>query len=193
MKNLTKSEAVKRMILVLYGISVFEVIARNLFSPIFAAYVLDIGGDLFDSGTALAIETAVVGVFIIIFGRLASKFHTEKLQLVIGYGLTALIYLGYSLVDTPQQLFALQAVSGIAAALEVPAFSGLFSALQEKDKHAKGWGDYLGAMNFISAGALLVSGAVAQNYGFNTLFYMMFGFQIMCMLGAVVLFRYKAP
>ena len=179
------------MILLLYAISVFEVIARNLFSPVFAAYVLDIGGDLFASGTALAIETAVVGVFIIIFGRVASKYHTEKLQLTLGYGLTALIYLGYTLIETPNQLYILQAVAGIAAALEVPAFSGLFSALQEKDKHAKGWGDYLGVMNFISAGALVASGAIAQQYGFNTLFYAMFGFQLCCMFGAIALFRYK--
>jgi len=180
------------MILLLYAISVFEVIARNLFSPVFAVYVLRIGGDLLASGTALAIETVVVGVFIIIFGRLASKHHTEKLQLTLGYGLTALIYLGYIFVETPHQLFILQAVAGVAAALEVPAFSGLFSALQEKDKHAKGWGDYLGVMNFISAGALIASGAIAQQYGFNTLFYAMFGFQLFCMFGAIALFRYKA-
>ena len=184
-------ETAKKMLLILYVISILEVIARNLFGPVFAAYVIDIGGDLMASGTALAINTAVVGVFIIIFGRIASKYHTEKLQLVIGYGLTALVYLGYTLVDTPHQLFALEAVSGIAAALEVPAFSGLFSSLQKKDKHAKGWGDYLGMMNFISAGALLASGAIAQEYGFDTLFITMFSFEIFCMFFAITLFRYK--
>ena len=184
-------KTVRKMILVLYAISVFEVIARNLFGPVFAVWVVSIGGTLFDSGMALAIETAVVGVFIIIFGRIASKYHTEKLQLVIGYGLSALIYLAYAYIHTPQQLFIVQAVGGIAAALEVPAFSGLFSSLLEKDKHAKGWGDYMGAMNFISAGALLAAGAVAQNFGFNALFYTMFAFQLCCMTSAILLFRYR--
>jgi MFS family permease len=192
MINTKKSETIRKMLIVLYIISIFEVIARSLFGPVFAVYVIHIGGDLLASGTALAINTAVVGLFIFIFGRVASKYHTEKLQLVIGYGLTALVYLGYSFVKTPHQLFLLEAISGVAAALEVPAFSGLFSSLQEKDKHAKGWGDYLGMMNFISAGALVASGAIAQKYGFNPLFYTMFGFEMLCMLFAITLFRYKS-
>jgi MFS family permease len=182
---------IRRMMLILYIISVFEVISRNLFGPLYAVYVSTLGGDLIASGAAVAINTAIVGVFIIISGRIASKYHTEKHQLVLGYGLSTLVYLGYIFIDTPMQLFALEAISGIATAIEVPAFSGLFSALQKRGKHSRGWGDFLGSMNLISAGALLASGAIAQTYGFNALFLTMFGFQSVCMIAAIFLFRYK--
>lgn len=187
-----KSKLRQRAIIVLYFTSFFEVIARNLFGPVFAAFVLHIGGDLLASGTALAINTAIVGLFIIVSGRVAHKYHTERLQLLIGYGLAALVYFGFTFVKNPHQLFVLEAISGLASAVEVPAFSGLFSELHKDGSHSKAWGDYFGVMNFVSAGALFASGAIAQHYGFNTLFLTMCAFEFCCMVTALYLFKLKA-
>lgn len=182
-----------RLVLVLYLISVLEVVARNLFGPFYAVYVERIGGDPISSGAAVAINSAVVGLFIIISGRVASKYKTEKLQMVIGFGISAVVYLGYIYINHPWQLFILEAISGVAVALSLPAFSGLYSAALEKGKHSSGWGDYFGFMNLISAVALFVSGVVVQKLGFNTLFVMMFSFQLLGMLASIYLFKFKEP
>jgi MFS family permease len=180
----------RSLVRTLFIISFFEVVARNLFGPVFAVYVNKIGGDLLASGTALAIGTATLGLFIIISGRIASKYHTERIQLVIGYGLAALAYLGFIFVKSPTQLFMVEALSGLAAAIEMPAFSGLFSSFL-KQRHASSWGDYFGVMNFVSAGALFISGVISQQYGFRTLFFVMFATQLMGMFAAIYLYRFR--
>jgi MFS family permease len=185
--------ALSRLIMVLYLISVLEVVARNLFGPFYAVYVERIGGDPISSGTAVAINSAVVGLFIVIFGRVAARYKTEKLQMVIGFGISALVYLSYIFIDHPWQLFILEAISGIAVALSLPAFSGLYSAALEKGKHSSDWGDYFGFMNLVSAVTLFSSGVVVQKLGFNTLFVMMFIFQLLGMLASIYLFKLKVP
>lgn len=182
----------KQIIRLFYVVSIFESLARNLFGPVYAVFVTTvIHGDLQDSGIALAISTGVVGLLIVVSGRVASKYHTEKLQMVIGYAGAALVYLGFIIIKTPTQLFILEAISGLASAIELPASTGLFSSVQDENKHSKGWGDYFGFMSCISAIALLMSGVVAQRFGFHALFLTMFSLQLLGMFFALYLLRFK--
>jgi MFS family permease len=182
----------KKIVRLFYLISICDVLARNLLGPVYAVYVTRIiHGNLLDSGIALAISTCVMGLLIVVSGRIASKYRTEKLQMVIGYLMAALVYLGFIVIKTPVQLYILEAVSGIASAIELPASTGLFSSIQEENKHSKGWGEYFGLMNFVSAFSLLTSGFIAQRFGFHPLFLTMFSLELLGMLIAIYLLRFK--
>ncbi|HEY9658303.1 MAG TPA: MFS transporter [Allocoleopsis sp.] len=173
---------------ILLLISTAEVIASNLF-PLYATYVQHIGGNLFDVGSTLALQSIVVGVGSILSSRIATKYKTEKLHLVLGYLISAFVFLAYPHITNPQQFYITQFVDGIGLSLVIPAFSGLYSSIQEAGQHTKGWGNYFGSANIAAGIALLASGSIAQHFGYNTLFYAVAAFEFLTVIMALCLFR----
>lgn len=171
-------------------ISLAEVIASNLF-PLYATYVQHIGGNLFDVGATLALQSLVVGIGSILSGRIAERYKTEKIHLIIGYTISTLVFLTYPHITNPHQFFYTQLADGIGLALVIPAFSGLYSSVMQSGKHTRTWGDYVGAVNIAAAVALLVSGIIAQRFGYNALFYSVAGFQALTVVGALFLFKQR--
>ncbi len=176
------------MINILLFIQFFNLFADNLLGPVYAVYVKGIGGDLLTAGGALALNLAVVGSLIILSGRIANKYHTEKLQLILGYSIGVLVAAGYLVIKTPIELFFIQILSGLSIAIAQPAFSGIFSSKLEKGKHTSSWGDYLGLTYWAAAISALSSGFITQSFGFPALFYSMMITQGLSVLGAIYLY-----
>lgn len=178
----------KSVIKTLLFIQIANLIASNLLAPIYAVYVKGVGGDLLTAGTTIAINYCVVGALVIISGRLANTYHTEKAQLIIGYLLAAFAALSLLLTNTPVQLFLSMVISGISIAVVAPVFSGLYSKNIEQGKHTAFWGDYWGLTYWGAAFASVLSGIVSQRYGFNAIFILMIVLNSLSALGAVYLF-----
>jgi MFS family permease len=186
--TLCYNKYVKRTKQTLLFIQLTSIIASNLLAPIYAVYVKGIGGDLMTAGTAIAMNYAVIGALVIASGRFANKHHTEKIQLIIGYFLSAFAAYCYVITKNPTQLFFTQIVSGISIAIISPAFSGLFSKNIEEGKHTASWGDYWGLTYWGAAVTAITAGFVSQNYGFNAVFFFMMGLNGMSALGALYLY-----
>ncbi len=178
----------KKIVYTLLFIQFFNLFADNLLGPVYAVYVKGIGGDLLTAGGALALNLAVIGTLIILSGRIANKYHTEKLQLILGYSLGVLVAVGYLIIQNPIQLFLVQILSGLSIAIAQPAFSGIFSSRLKEGSHTSSWGDYLGLTYWAAALSALSSGFIAQTFGFPALFYSMMITQGLSVLGAVYLF-----
>ena len=178
----------KKVIYILLFIQFFNLFAGNLLGPVYAIYVKGIGGDLLTAGSALALNLAIIGSLIILSGRIANKYHTEKLQLILGYSIGVLVAVGYLIIQTPMQLFFVQILSGLSIAIAQPASSGIFSARLEKGQHTSSWGDYLGLTYWAAALSALSSGFISQNFGFPALFYSMIITQGLSVLGAIYLY-----
>ena len=174
----------------LFLISIAEVIASNLF-PLYATYVLHIGGNLFTVGSTLALQSVLVGIVTVISGRVAEKYSTERSRLVLGYTISTIVFISYPHITSPYQLIYPQIAEGIALGLIVPAFQGLYSSTLELGKHTSSWGDYIGAANIAAAIALFFSGFIAQRLGYTTLFYTIAGFQACTVIGSLLLFKLK--
>ena len=82
------------------------------------------------AGSALALDFAIIGTLIVVSGRIANKYHTEKLQLIVGYALAIIVAFGYMVIQTPTQLFLIEMLAGLSIAIAQPAFSGLYTPLQ---------------------------------------------------------------
>lgn len=170
---------------ILLFIQLANILASNLLGPIYTAYVNGIGGDLLTAGSALAIDYAVIGALIILSGRLANKYHTEKLQLIVGYILATVVGYGFMIVQNPAQLFIVEIFAGLSIAISSPAFSGIFSAMVESGKHTSHWGDFLGYSYFIAAFAAFFAGILSQNFGISAVFVVMIVVNGLSAIGAI--------
>lgn len=172
----------------LFFIQFFNLFTTNLLGPVYAVYVSKIGGDLLIAGGASAAGFAVIGTLIFISGKIAARFHTEKLQLIIGYSIGLIVTIGYLLITSPAQLFVLQVLLGVSVATSQPAYNGLFSSRLGDGSHASRWGTYFAMTYYSGALAALASGFISQMYGFHSLFYAMIVTQSLGLLGTIRLY-----
>lgn len=166
-------------------IQVFNITASNFLGPVYAVYVKKIGGDLLTAGATYAISMAVIGSLIVVSGRFANKYHTEKLQLILGYTLAIFVAFGYLIIRTPNELFLLEILAGLSIAISQPAFSGIYSSKTEEGKYTSSWGDYLGMAYWAAAFAALYAGYVSQQFGFSALFISMMILNGLSVIGAI--------
>lgn len=170
-----------RLLLWLDGFFFFSV---GLLGPIYAIFVEQIGGDILDAGITFAVYSVGIGVFAWLVSRLEDRIKYQSTFLLIGYAIRALGIAGYLFVNSPTQLFLVQAVLAVGIALNSPVYDALFSRNVDQDKSARQWGDWE-AMQYISTGVSALVGAwIADFFGFRVLLITMFA---IAMLSPIVL------
>ncbi len=159
----------------------FASFAGELFGPIYAIFVKQIGGDLLEAGAAYAVFMIVSGIFIFTVGR--SKFFLSRLRpmVVVGYGLLTLGDLGYLLVDTPLKLFIVQIIFGIAGGILEPSWDAIYAAGLDEIKAASHWSLWAGLRNLVAGAAAFAGGVIVTAYSFNTLFIIMAIFNLIAL------------
>ena len=158
---------------VLIGSSFFITFSAGLLGPIYAIFVLGIGGNILDASTAWATYSIVMGVLVVVFGKIEDSLNLTKM-LLIGRLLNIFGILGYFFVTSPVHLFLVQAVLGIAAAVKNPSWYALFAKNLTKGKESSQWATVDG-LDYISVGiAAIIGGVVASTLGFRALFSLMF-------------------
>jgi len=163
----------KYLKILLYS-SFFITLAGGFFTPIYAIFVEDIGGDILTAGSAYAVYSIVSGVLIYLIGLWEDKVkHQEKL-LVAGRGISVLGFAGYLFINSPMDLFIVQILLGIGSAVGTPAFDSLYSSALDKGKYASEWGTWEAMYGIVSGIGAIVGSYIAMFYGFVTLFYVMF-------------------
>jgi MFS family permease len=174
-------------ILLLY--SLFITLAGGFLGPLYAVYVQGIGGDLLTAGAAYAIFSIVAGILILLLAKWEDHIkHQEKL-LIWGRGLGVLGFLGYLFIRTPIELFIVQLIFGISTAIGTPAFDSLYSKNLDRGKFASEWGMWE-SMHLIAIGiSAIVGGYIAKNFGFRSLFVIMFVISIFSFVASLFLLR----
>jgi MFS family permease len=181
----------KRELKLLLVVSALFTLAAELFGPIYAVFVEQIGGDLLTAGGAYAAFAIATGVLIFFIGKWEDRvMHLEKL-VVVSYLLNVVGFIGYLMIRNPIDLFIVQIVFGIATAVNTPAFDGLYSKLLDKGKYASEWGMWESQYYIIGAIAAASGGFLAQMYGFKFLFTVMLIVSILGFLASTLLLRRK--
>ncbi|WEL23851.1 MFS transporter [Candidatus Nanohalovita haloferacivicina] len=172
-----------RQLKILNTASAFSIFAAALFAPFYAVFVDKIGGGAFIAGSSYSIYAIVAGILIFISSRLEDKVVDTRKLVVLGYFISTIGFFGYLLVDNAVQLFAVQAVVGIATAVRSPAFDEVYSRNLDEGRYAYEWGLWESMYWIVSGISAMAAGYIIQNHGFDPLFTIMGSLSL---VGAVI-------
>lgn len=161
-----------KILKILTASSIFYNLTAGMLGPIYALFAQEIGGGLFVASSAIAIYTAVIGILILVFGRLEDKLNKRKV-FIAGRAINVVGISGYLFVSSPLDLFIVQGILGVAIAMMNPTFEALYSRGLRKGHEAFEWSVWEGSIHLVLAGAALVGGFIASTMGFKTLFIVM--------------------
>src|SRR3989338_8682975 len=140
------------------------IFAAQMLSPLYAIYVVKIGGDILAAGSALSIFMLISGLGILLMGKIEDKFKKDK----------PFIILGYFFIKNTLQLFMVQVILGAGTMILVPARDSFYTKYLEKGRFASQWATWEGLM-YIAGGIAALTGAfLAKIFGFRALFLIMF-------------------
>lgn len=148
--------------------------ATGLLAPIFALFIIDRiqGGNAAVAGIAATIYLFSKSFFQIPIASIIDRIHGEMddYWFLIGGSLaTAIIPLFYLWVHTPQELYFVQFLYGLASASMFPSWSAIFTRHIDKEKEGSTWGTYFTLTDLGAAGAAAVGGVLVVTSGFPTL------------------------
>lgn len=124
-----------RQLKILNTVSAFSVFAAALFGPFYAVFIRQIGG-AFIAGSSYSIYAIAAGILIFISSRLEDKAVDTTKLVFAGYFLATIGFFGYMFVSDPIQMFLVQAVVGVAAAVRSPAFDEVYSRNLDEGRYA---------------------------------------------------------
>ena len=165
----------KKTYKILLTASLLANFADNLIGPFYAVFVERIGGSILDIGFTVTVFGICTGILMIIIGKLSDKLNKELIT-VFGYGFYALGSLLYLFISSPLQLFGLQIVFALGTACLAAPLTALFARYIQKGKEGTQWG-LEGGSAYIAVGTLIIS-----QFGFKSLFIIMFVIQILATL-----------
>lgn len=145
----------------------------GLLGPIYALYVEKLGGDILAAAGAYAIYSMVYGVLVLVLGRVTDTVKESKYFVIAGFFIAAVSYAGYIVASTSIHLFFLQAILGIAQALNTPAFDSLYQKHMNNHTPASEWGEWEGVYYLTEGITAALGGGIAHFVGFTTLFLLM--------------------
>ena len=106
--------------------SVF-VLAANMFPPLFALFVKDMGGNVLVSGTIWAVFAIVTGLLTFVISYFGDRIKNPEHLVAGGYFVRIIAWTGYFFSRAIWQLFALQVLLAVGESLGTPAFNAVYS------------------------------------------------------------------
>jgi len=181
---------VNNLIKVLTFSDVLIVSGWGLIDPIFAVFVTKNiqGGNVELVGLAVCIYWILRASFQIPFSRFVDGHKGEIddfLVMAIGSFLMSLMPFLYIFAFRPGHILLLQGITGFASAMVSPGWLAIFTRHVEKKAEAQAWGFYNSSVGFSIALAGALSGFLATNFGFKTLYFLV---GIICTFGSTFLF-----
>lgn len=161
-----------KAIKILIGASIFFNFSAGLFGPIYAIFVQEIGGDILTASNAWAVYSIVIGALLLITGRLEDHLNRRKM-VILGYFLSTVGTAGYLFVRQPLDLFIVQIILGVSAAINNPAWSAIFSTSLDKHCESSEWAEWEGIIRIDLGIAAFLGGIIVVAFGFRTLFILM--------------------
>jgi MFS family permease len=168
-----------KLLLLADGLVIF---ATALWAPIYAIFVEGLSASIMDIGIAWAIGMFVYATLEIPMGKLADH-HNKKFFMASNYILTGFIFFYLITITSITELFFAEMLLGIAAAIGVPAYDGLFSRSVDKGQESFEWSIWETVNGYAGAAAALAGAYIIFTFGFSTLFVIM---GIICIIAGVL-------
>ena len=174
-----------RILLITEGL---VLIASNMLGPIYALFVQEVGGTLFDASIAWGIFAIASGITNLIIGKYVDRIKEDEMITVLGYFLMGIAFLLYIFVKSVPLFLIVQALIGFAQAIYAPAFDAEYTRHIDIQRAGSEWGAWEALRNFTTAIGAIVGGFVVVSFGFNAAFVIM---SALCFSSAFYI--YKLP
>ncbi len=158
----------RRALAILLLLAIFANFAEGLYTPVYAAFVEEVGGGLGDAGVSWAANMVVYGLLAMVFSRLEVKREAKFLSL--GYFLGLLATAVLAIADSPWYLYLAQMLRGVSWALIAPAWDAYFTFFVDKRRATIEWGYYEGGWSIALGIGAAIGGILAATVGFKPLF-----------------------
>ena len=182
MTHKNKNKSLKLLLLASYANN----LGWGIYAPLYALYVLEIGGTNFDVSLLWSMYALTAGLLMMLFGRLENrKDYNPITMLVVGYGLFILVAIGFLFVKEIHHFYLLQLTLALAMGIMTPASKATYSRAQTKGKEAGGWGMFDGGNYILMSIAAFSGGLLFKVGGFDAIFITMICVQTSAMLLAL--------
>lgn len=161
-----------KFLITAFSLSIFS---EGILLPIYAIFVQEVGGDILEASTAMAIFLITEGIITILIHRIKWNKKQQLFLLVLGWAIWTLGIISYLFVSSIAMLFVTQILTAIGNAIADPIFDTELSAHIDKNKKEFEWGFFEGLNSFIQGVAALLGGMIAYYFGFSWLIYTMIG------------------
>ena len=166
----------RRQMLFMVTLSSLSSLGVSLIGPIYPIFVLNrFSASIIDVGALLTIFGLSSALFKAVAGIVVDVYDKERV-LLVGAGLGAACSLAYIFVSDLTQLYLVEFLSGISCALQDPARLAIVAEIGE------GRGLVIGisesAYDVASSLAALIAVAIVSNFGFELIFFICSGCQV---------------
>ncbi len=167
----------------------------SFLAPIFAVFIL---GNIKDGN----LETVGFATSIQVFSKATLEYpiarYLDKKRgdldefycMVIGSLIICIVPLLYLIIKTSNQLYFVQFIYGIAAAMAYPAWMSLFTRHAKKEREGSQWALYATIIGIGTAISAALGGVIGEKYGFPTVFWIVF---VMSVVGTISLIGIYQP
>lgn len=162
-----------RSLKILVGINSIFILGANMFPPIFALFVKEIGGGAFAAGSIWATFAIVTGILILIFSRFGDQIKEKEYLVAGGYLFRLAAWTGYFFASSLWHLYILQLILALGEASGTPAFNAIYSEHLDRGRYIRQWGVWSSSSAIIMGIAAFVGGAIVSQFGFRILFLLM--------------------
>ena len=159
----------------------------GLVEPIFSIFVKEglLEGSLVAAGIASMIFLIVQSITLLPIAYLADKNNYGEFFLIAGALLIALVPLLYAYSTHTSQIYLVQILYGLGAAMQYPAWLSLFSSNVDKKRENFEWAFHSTAIGIGTALSAYLGAALVHIIGFRLLFLVVFALTI---TGTLILF-----
>ncbi|MBD3259838.1 MFS transporter [Candidatus Woesearchaeota archaeon] len=144
-------------------------LAFGLFGPFYLIFINDIGGSIENFGIAVGLVVLSGSLTSLIVGRFSDRIGRKPFLIFGGY-VSALIVLFYAVIGSLWQLYLLQILSGMVAALFETSESAFLGDITEKEKRGSDIGKYDALVGLSEAAAIFIGGFLVSRFGFELVF-----------------------
>ena len=156
----------------------------SLTAPIFAVFINDniVGGTLEVIGISEMIYLLTRSLFQIPVANYVDRHKGERddfLFLFFGSLSFSLIFIFYTIIETPNQLYLVQFLFGLISAFTLPSWYAIFTRHVDKKHVGTEWGIYRTFTDLGGAFSAAIGGFLAYKFGFTNLFLLVSGITFM--------------
>jgi MFS family permease len=151
--------------------------ATAMLAPLFALFIEDfiIGGNAMVVSISMGIFLISRSLLQIPIATLIDRIKGEVDDFVLMFIFSVLMSITpilYLFINTPFQLYLVQALLGVFTAITYPSYMAIFTRHVDKHKEGTEWGIYYTMIDLGSAFLAVLGGYVAETFGFPQLIYL---------------------